>query len=95
MLPRRGEISEWWAQGVTVAYEQIIGRRVVGQSCEGDFAASASRTVPGDPDSVRDRWDAFMTPQRREELGLAEPSSPTPRRGATGALRWMTGRGSR
>lgn len=74
MLPRRGEISEWWAQGVTVAYEQIIGRRVVGQSCEGDFAASASRTVPGDPDSVRDRWDAFMTPQRREELGLAEPS---------------------
>lgn len=73
VLAARWEISEWWAQGVTVAYEQVIGRRVVGQSCEGDFAASASRTVPGDPDSVRERWDAFMTTGRREELGLEEP----------------------
>lgn len=74
LLPARWEISEWWAQGVTVAYEQVIGRRVVGQSCEGDFAASASRTLPGDPDAVRARWDSFMTPQRREELGLQEPT---------------------
>ncbi|MDN5899251.1 MAG: hypothetical protein L0H74_04215 [Brachybacterium sp.] len=73
LLPQQWEISEWWAQGVTVAYEQIIGRRVVGQSCDGDFAVSASRTVPGDPDSVRDRWDGFMSPERREELGLTEP----------------------
>src|SRR5699024_7143057 len=73
LLPERWEISEWWAQGVTVAYEQLIGRRVVGQSSDGDFSASASRTVPGDPDSVRERWDAFMTPARREELGLGEP----------------------
>lgn len=72
LLPQRWEITEWWAQGVTVAYEQIIGRRVVGQSCQGDFAASASRTVPGDPDAVRARWDAFLTAPRREELGLAE-----------------------
>ncbi|WP_114855497.1 hypothetical protein [Brachybacterium sp. YJGR34] len=74
LLPERWEITEWWAQGVTVAYEQIIGRRVVGQSCEGDFAASASRTVAGTPEEVRGRWDAFMTPQRREELGLGAPS---------------------
>ncbi|WP_394215148.1 hypothetical protein [Brachybacterium vulturis] len=73
LLAQQWEISGWWAQGVTVAYEQVIGRRVVGQSCEGDFAASASRTVAGDPGSVRDRWEAFMTPERREELGLAEP----------------------
>lgn len=72
LLPQRWEITEWWAQGVTVAYEQIIGRRVVGQSCQGDFAASASRTVPGDPGTVRERWDAFLTPARREELGLDE-----------------------
>lgn len=26
---------EWWAQGVTVAYEQHIGRRQVGQRCDG------------------------------------------------------------
>lgn len=79
LLPQRWEISEWWAQGVTVAYEQVIGRRVVGQSCEGDFAASASRTLPGDPDAVRSRWDAFMTAARREELGLEQPRlSDTP-----------------
>lgn len=73
LLPERWGISEWWAQAVTVAYEQVIGRRRVGQRCDGDFAVSASRTVPGDPDAVRARWDAFMTPQRREELGLEEP----------------------
>lgn len=79
LLPQRWEISEWWAQGVTVAYEQVIGRRVVGQSCAGDFAASASRTLPGDPDALRSRWDAFMSAARREELGLEQPSlSATP-----------------
>ena len=49
LLPQRWEISEWWAQGVTIAYEQLIGRRVVGQSCAGDFAASASRILPAIP----------------------------------------------
>jgi len=81
LLPERWEIGPWWAQGVTVAYEQVIGRRVEGQSRDGDFAASASRTVPGDPDSVRESWDAFMGPERREELGLAEPR-------LTGTGRW-------
>ena len=40
---------------MTIAYEQLIGRRVVGQSCAGDFAASASRTLPGDPDADENR----------------------------------------
>lgn len=74
MLVERWDVDGWWAQGVTVAYEQLIGRRVEGQSCEGDFSASASRTVPGDPDAVRDAWDAFCTAERREELGLAAPT---------------------
>ena len=74
LLVERWEVEEWWAQGVTVAYEQVIGRRVVGQSCDGDFSASASRTVPGTPTQVRDRWDAFMTDARRDGLGLEEPS---------------------
>jgi hypothetical protein len=74
LLAERWEVDEWWAQGVTVAYEQLIGRRVVGQSRDGDFAASASRTLDGEPDEVRERWHAFMTEARREELGLEEPS---------------------
>lgn len=73
-LVARWDVSEWWAQGITVAYEQVIGRRVVGQSSDGDFSASASRTVPGDMDAVRTAWEAFMTTERREELGLGEPS---------------------
>lgn len=73
LLVERWEITEWWAQGVTVAYEQVIGRRVPGQSSAGDFAASASRTVPGDMDAVRGAWNAFLTTRRRSERGLGEP----------------------
>lgn len=72
-------IDGWWAQGVTVADEQLIGRRVVGQSCEGTFSASASRTVPGDMDTVQAALDAFLTAERRAELGIGEGSlSSTP-----------------
>lgn len=74
MLPERWEISDWWAQGVAVAYEQVIGRRVLGQRSDGAFGASVSRTVEGDPDSVRARWDAFMTGRRRESLDVGAPS---------------------
>lgn len=81
LLGDRWEVGDWWAQGVAVAYEQLIGRRVEGQSRDGDFAASASRTVPGDMDAVLAAWDAFLTPRRRDELGLAEPS-------VTGTAAW-------
>ena len=74
LLVAEWDVQEWWAQGVTVAYEQLIGRRVVGQSCDGDFSASASRTLPGTMDRVREAWDEFMTADRRQELGLEEPS---------------------
>lgn len=72
MLVDRWGVGEWWAQSLTVAYEQHIGRRVVGQSCEGDFGASASRTVDGGIDQVREQWHRFMTAPRRQELGLGE-----------------------
>lgn len=73
LLVAQWGVGEWWAQSLTVAYEQVVGRRVVGQSCDGDFSASASRTVAGDMDAVRGAWDAFMTTERREQLGLGEP----------------------
>lgn len=84
-LAEEHELDGWWAQSVTVAYEQVIGRRVVGQSCEGDFSASASRTVPGDMDAVQQAFDAFMTPARREQLGMAEGS-------LSATERWRYGR---
>lgn len=35
----------WWAQGVTVAYEQTTGRRVPGQLANGLFEIAVSKTV--------------------------------------------------
>ena len=47
---------EWWAQNVTVAYEQYIGRRLPGQSKDGSFSVSVSKTVAGNMDSVISSW---------------------------------------
>jgi hypothetical protein len=40
------KVSRWWCQMVTVGYEQAKGRRVVGQTCAGDYSANASKTLP-------------------------------------------------
>ncbi|MEV8534348.1 hypothetical protein [Streptomyces sp. NPDC051211] len=58
-------VSGWYAQSVTVGYEQERGMREVGQSCEGDWQASGSRTVHASAeriteafadDTLRERW---------------------------------------
>lgn len=51
---------EWWAQGVTVAYEQHIGRRQVGQQCDGKFSVTVSKTVSGDMDAALATWSESM-----------------------------------
>lgn len=51
---------EWWAQAVTVAYEQHTGAREPGQSRDGSFAVSAGRTVPGTREDALERWGALM-----------------------------------
>ena len=71
-------VPGWWAQGVTVAYEQARGRRVPGQRCDGDFSVSASKTVAvpvgrlfeafADQD-LRERW----LPDAAFELRTAKP----------------------
>ncbi|MHA6696075.1 hypothetical protein [Homoserinimonas sp. A520] len=38
-------VDGWWAQGVTVGYEQAKGMRVPGQQPDGTFSTSASKTV--------------------------------------------------
>lgn len=40
-------VDGWWAQGITVAYEQHIGRRVPGQVADGTFEVASSRTLGG------------------------------------------------
>lgn len=43
---------EWWAQGVTIAYEQHIGRREPGQRADGTFEVAVNRNMEGDRDEV-------------------------------------------
>lgn len=49
-------IDEWWAQTITVGYEQARGMRKPGQSADGTFAASAGKTIGVAPHAV---YDAF------------------------------------
>mgnify|MGYP000103051176 CR=1 FL=1 len=70
----RVDNAGWWAQSAAVAYEQQIGRRVPGQSGDGTFQVSVSKTVPGDPDAALAAVEALMA--GRTGLGdvpFAEP----------------------
>ncbi|HEX8227082.1 MAG TPA: hypothetical protein VF572_04415 [Candidatus Saccharimonadales bacterium] len=48
--------SGWWAQSVTVAYEQHIGRRVPGQNSAGEYEVSVTRTLEGSMQDAMDTW---------------------------------------
>lgn len=55
-----GDANGWWAQTITVAFEQHIGRREPGQSSSGRFAVSVSKTLDMGPDEALARWQALM-----------------------------------
>jgi len=44
-LEGKVESHGWWAQGITVAYEQHIGKRIPGQLANGLFELAVSKTV--------------------------------------------------
>lgn len=73
-MPESVERAEWWAQGTAIAYEQHTGLRVPGQSCDGDFQMSASRTVAGDKDRALAVWMDLV--DGREEFGGVPIDSP-------------------
>ncbi|PSL06785.1 hypothetical protein CLV30_102173 [Haloactinopolyspora alba] len=59
------DVPGWWAQGITVAYEQARGMRAPGQRSDGYFTANASKTVSVpverlfeafSDDELRERW---------------------------------------
>lgn len=64
---------EWWAQGVTVAYEQHIGRRGVGQRCDGSFSVSVSKTVPCEMDEA---LRAVQACEKHEYAGVPVDGEP-------------------
>lgn len=68
-------VKPWWRQMVTVGYERMIGRRELRQTCAGDFAAAASRTIPGDKDAALLQWQALVEGRVEfaGEIAAAEP----------------------
>lgn len=59
----------WWAQSVTVAYEQHIGRRIPGQQPDGTFQTSVSRATPLDMQALIQAWTTFAA-QDKVVLGI-------------------------
>lgn len=66
----------WWAQGITIAYEQHIGRRIPGQQGDGTFASSASKTIPGSMDDALAAWVSLID-DRTELNGVELTDEPT------------------
>jgi hypothetical protein len=71
----KGGAPGWWAQMVTVAYEQHIGRRAPGQDNDGEFSVSASKTIDGTMDDALKQWQA-ATKGSTEFSGVAITADP-------------------
>ena len=61
----------WWAQSVTVAYEQHIGRRIPGQRPDGTFQASASKATKFGMQELMDKWADFAAGDDEVLAGIA------------------------
>ena len=72
-------VDGWWAQGITVGYEQHTGRRKPGQRADGTFEASASRRVPLTQQAALDAVIAIVS----DDIGAAPTSSRTSAKYAT------------
>lgn len=72
-----GGASDWWAQGIAVEIERIIGRRKVGQTVTGSVNAGASKTVPGEWTEVFNRFTDFMSEGGRELLPVEPAGKPS------------------
>ena len=69
-LDGKVESAGWWAQGVTVAYEQEIGRREPGQRADGTFETSVTKTLAGTKEDVFALWS--------EAYGIAKELNTQP-----------------
>jgi hypothetical protein len=47
-------VAGWWSQAITVGWERISGRRLMHQSPDGTFSATASATITVDADALRE-----------------------------------------
>lgn len=50
------QVASWWAQMLTVRYEQVTGRRQAGQGNNGEYAVSISKTLVGSMNDGMHWW---------------------------------------
>ncbi|HEX2058957.1 MAG TPA: hypothetical protein VHI71_11390 [Actinomycetota bacterium] len=82
-------VEGWWAQSVTVAYEQERGMRAPGQRADGTYGASASKTIAA---PVARAYEAFADESTRERwLGDFELTVRTARPGKSMTAAWEDG----
>jgi hypothetical protein len=56
LLERDYEVSGWWAQSLTVRFEQETGKRIPGERSDGSFNVTVSGSLSGDVDTVFEKW---------------------------------------
>lgn len=69
-LVEQFQVPGWWAQSLTVRYEQVIGRRKVGQNNKGEFSVGVSKTISGTMDEAFHWW--LKIAQSRTEFNNVE-----------------------
>jgi len=69
-------VPGWWAQGITVRFEQEIGRREPGQSSTGRYNVGVSTTIQGSMDDALAIWSAAVK-NRKNFDGVSIDSPPT------------------
>ena len=76
-LVREHGVDGWWAQGITVDFEQEHKGRLPGQQADGTFAVSKTRTVPGERlealEAVRAEIEARHGAPHGENLTASQP----------------------
>lgn len=74
--------DSWWAQNITVAYEQQSGRRKPGQREDGTYEASTTKMINEEPEVLIEKWTKYVNNDISIKNKLAsEPKvSKTPKR---------------
>lgn len=80
LIREKYQTPSWWTQTVAVGYERIKGLRARGQSREGTFAATKSRTFSVPVETLFDAWhDARIRRQWLPEDGVRIRKATAPK----------------
>ncbi|RMF62007.1 MAG: hypothetical protein D6743_12730 [Calditrichaeota bacterium] len=91
-LYEKQDVPGWWAQMVTVGYEQARGLRQKNQSCDGDFQVGCSKTISVPLSALYEAWQD----ERQRRAWLADPDFTVRKATQDKSMRitWVDGRSS-